>query len=103
MLIGAPKEIKTHEYRVGMTPGGVREAVRQGHAVLVETGAGAGIGLDDAAYRKAGASIAASAEAVFAKAALIVKVKEPQPVECARLQPGQILFTYCLLYTSRCV
>ena len=94
MLIGVPKEIKTHEYRVGMTPGGVLEAVRQGHAVLIETGAGAGIGLDDAAYRKVGASIAASAEAVFAEAALIVKVKEPQPGECARLQPGQILFAY---------
>lgn len=94
MLIGVPKEIKTHEYRVGMTPGGVQEAVRQGHTVLIETGAGAGIGLDDVVYQKAGASIAASAEAVFAEAGLIVKVKEPQPGECARLQPGQILFTY---------
>lgn len=94
MLIGVPKEIKTHEYRVGMTPGGVQEAVRQGHTVLIETGAGAGIGLDDVVYQKAGASIAVSAEAVFAEAGLIVKVKEPQPGECARLQPGQILFTY---------
>ena len=94
MRIGVPKEIKTQEYRVGMTPAGVHEAVRQGHAVQVETGAGAGIGLDDAAYAKAGAHIAGSAEAVFAEAELIVKVKEPQSVECARLRPGQILFTY---------
>ena len=77
-----------------MTPGGVREAARQGHVVWVETGAGAGIGLDDAAYEKAGARIAASVGQVFAEAELIVKVKEPQPVECARLRPGQTLFTY---------
>jgi alanine dehydrogenase len=83
MRIGVPKEIKTHEYRVGMTPGGVREAVQHGHAVQVETGAGMGIGLDDAVYEKAGATIAASADEVFAQADLIVKVKEPQPVECA--------------------
>ncbi len=94
MRIGMPKEIKTHEYRVGMTPGGVREVVRHGHAVWVETGAGAGIGLDDATYEKAGATIAASAAEVFAQAELIVKVKEPQPVECARLRSGQTLFTY---------
>jgi alanine dehydrogenase len=94
MQIGVPKEIKTHEYRVGMTPGGVREAVQRGHAVQVETGAGIGIGLDDAAYKKAGASIAASADEVFAQADLIVKVKEPQPVECARLRSEQTLFTY---------
>jgi len=94
MLIGVPKEIKVHEYRVGMTPAGVREAVRRGHAVRVETGAGAGIGLDDAAYRKAGASIAVSAAEVFAEAELIVKVKEPQPSECSRLRAGQTIFTY---------
>ncbi|MBK8750259.1 MAG: alanine dehydrogenase [Candidatus Competibacteraceae bacterium] len=94
MRIGVPKEIKTHEYRVGMTPGGVREAVQHGHAVQVETGAGIGISLDDAAYEKAGASIAASADEVFAQADLIVKVKEPQPVECARLRSEQTLFTY---------
>ena len=94
MRIGVPKEIKVHEYRVGMTPGGVREAVRHGHGVWVETGAGTGIGLDDAAYTKVGATIAASADDVFAQADLIVKVKEPQPVECARLRPGQTLFTY---------
>jgi alanine dehydrogenase len=94
MLIGVPKEIKTQECRVGMTPAGVREAVRHGHVVLVETGAGAGIGLDDAVYEKAGARIASSADQVFAQAELIVKVKEPQPVECARLRSGQTLFTY---------
>jgi alanine dehydrogenase len=94
MRIGVPKEIKTQEYRVGMTPAGVREAVRHGHAVWVETGAGAGIGLDDAAYEKAGASIAVSAAEAFAQADLIVKVKEPQPVECARLRDGQTIFTY---------
>ncbi len=94
MRIGVPKEIKTHEYRVGITPGGVREVVQHGHAVQVETGAGMGIGLDDAAYEKAGATIAASADELFAQADLIVKVKEPQPVECARLQSGQTLFTY---------
>ncbi|HOB60495.1 MAG TPA: alanine dehydrogenase [Candidatus Competibacteraceae bacterium] len=94
MLIGVPKEIKTHEYRVGMTPGGVHEAVRHGHAVLVEAGAGVGIGLDDAAYVKAGASIAASAAEVFAQAELIVKVKEPQPVEYRQLRAEQTLFTY---------
>ncbi|KAB2925292.1 MAG: alanine dehydrogenase [Candidatus Contendobacter sp.] len=94
MRMGVPREIKTHEYRVGMTPGGVREATRHGHAVWVETGAGAGIGLDDAAYAKAGATIAASAGEVFAQADLIVKVKEPQPVECARLRAGQTIFTY---------
>ncbi len=94
MRIGVPKEIKIHEYRVGMTPGGVREAVGHGHVVWVETGAGAGISLDDAAYAKAGATIAVSADEVFAQADLIVKVKEPQPVECAQLRPGQTLFTY---------
>lgn len=94
MRVGVPKEIKTHEYRVGMTPGGVREATRRGHAVWVETGAGSGVGLDDAAYQKAGATIAASADEVFAQTELIVKVKEPQPVECARLRPGQTIFTY---------
>ena len=94
MRIGVPKEIKTHEYRVGMTPGGVREAVRHGHAVWVETGAGMGIGLSDAAYEKAGATVVASATEVFAQADLIVKVKEPQPVEYARLREGQTVFTY---------
>jgi alanine dehydrogenase len=94
MRIGVPKEIKVHEYRVGMTPASVREAVARGHEVLVESGAGAGIGATDDDYRSAGATIAAGAEAVFASAELLVKVKEPQPVERARLRPGQVLFTY---------
>lgn len=93
MLIGVPKEIKIHEYRVGMTPAGVREAVHHGHTVLVQAGAGLGIGCDDEAYRAAGAQIAADAQAVFT-AQMIVKVKEPQPEECRMLRPGQVLFTY---------
>jgi alanine dehydrogenase len=94
MLVGVPKEIKVHEYRVGLTPGAVREYVARGHNVLVETGAGAGIGADDGVYKSAGASIATNADEVFAKAGMIVKVKEPQPVEWKRLRQGQILFTY---------
>ncbi|MFM9843927.1 MAG: alanine dehydrogenase [Dongiaceae bacterium] len=94
MLIGVPKEIKTHEYRVGLVPSSVREMVHHGHKVLVQTGAGAGIGFDDKAYTAAGAKIAASAEDVFAKAEMIVKVKEPQPKECKMLREGQLLFTY---------
>ena len=94
MLIGVPKEIKTHEYRVGLTPAGVRELTQSGHTVLVETQAGAGINFDDETYRSAGAEIAPDAETVFAKADMIVKVKEPQPQECKRLSEGQILFTY---------
>ena len=94
MRIGVPKEIKVFENRVGLTPASVREFVAHGHAVSVEHAAGAGIGMDDAAYVAAGATIAADAGAVFAGAEMIVKVKEPQPAECQRLQPGQILFTY---------
>jgi alanine dehydrogenase len=94
MRIGVPKEIKTHEYRVGLTPVAVRELVEHGHEVLVETDAGDAIGLDDAAYQSAGARIAADAAEVFAAAELIVKVKEPQPEERARLRQGQVLFTY---------
>jgi alanine dehydrogenase len=94
MLVGVPKEIKTHEYRVGLTPGSVREYVARGHEVLVETGAGAGIGADDSVYRGAGAAIAANASEVFSKADMIVKVKEPQPLEWKKLRPEQILFTY---------
>ncbi len=81
MRVGCPKEIKNHEYRVGLTPGAVREYVAHGHEVLVETGAGAGIGADDNAYRAAGATIAKTAADVFAKSDMIVKVKEPQPNE----------------------
>ena len=94
MRVGCPKEIKNHEYRVGLTPGSVREYVAHGHEVLVETGAGAGIGADDNAYRAAGARIAASTEEIFAKSDMIVKVKEPQPAEWAQLREGQILYTY---------
>src|SRR5437763_7872397 len=94
MKVGVPKEIKTHEYRVGLTPGAVREYVRAGHAVLVESNAGDGIGAADDAYRKAGADIAATADEIFAGADMIVKVKEPQPYEWSKLREGQILFTY---------
>jgi alanine dehydrogenase len=94
MRIGLPKEIKNHEYRVGLTPASVRELVSHGHAVLVQTGAGAAIGLSDAHYLAAGATLAADAAEVFAAAEMVVKVKEPQPQECAMLRPGQILYTY---------
>ncbi len=94
MRIGCPKEIKNHEYRVGLTPGAVREYVAHGHEVIVETKAGMGIGADDAAYQAAGAKIAVSAREVFARADMIVKVKEPQPAEWAMLRADQILYTY---------
>jgi alanine dehydrogenase len=94
MRVGVPKEIKTHEYRVGLTPGAVREYVGAGHHVLVETDAGGGIGAGDEVYRKAGAVIVDTAAEVFATADMIVKVKEPQPVEWSQLREGQILFTY---------
>ncbi|MBL9034609.1 MAG: alanine dehydrogenase [Rhodospirillaceae bacterium] len=94
MLIGVPKEIKNHEYRVGLIPSSVRELVHHGHKVLVETKAGAGIGFDDAAYKAAGATIASKASDVFAKADMIVKVKEPQANECKMLRKGQLLYTY---------
>lgn len=94
MLIGVPKEIKTHEYRVGLTPASVKEVVAHGHRVLVERGAGAGIGASDAEYLGAGAEVAASAEEVYARAEMIVKVKEPQASERARLREGQIVFAY---------
>ncbi len=94
MRLGIPKEIKVHEYRVGMTPSAVREAVHHGHEVLVQAGAGAGIGCSDTRYAQAGARVVADAATVFAAADMIVKVKEPQPSECAMLHPGQLLFTY---------
>ena len=94
MLVGVPREIKTQEYRVGLTPGSVREYVAAGHPVVVEAGAGSGIGADDEAYRAAGARIADTAGEIFATADMIVKVKEPQPSEWSRLREGQILFTY---------
>jgi len=94
MKIGCPKEIKPQEFRVGITPNAAREAVLHGHEVLIETGAGMGSGFTDADYVAAGARILDSAEAVFAAAEMIVKVKEPQAVERARLRKGQVLFTY---------
>jgi alanine dehydrogenase len=94
MRVGVPKEIKNHEYRVGMTPPAVRELSSRGHEVYVETLAGEGIGLHDEMYTRAGAKILKTAEEVFAIADMIVKVKEPQPVEIKRLKPGQVLFTY---------
>jgi len=94
MKIGIPKEIKVHEYRVGMTPAGIAELVAAGHSAVVQAGAGGGAGFSDDDYVAAGAEILADAKAVFAQADMIVKVKEPQPVECDMLRPGQLLFTY---------
>jgi len=94
MRVGVPKEIKNHEYRVGLTPAAVRELTARGHQVFVETNAGDSIGLTDELYVKAGATILATAAEVFDTAEMIVKVKEPQPVEIARLKKGQTLFTY---------
>ncbi len=94
MHIGVPKEIKIHEYRVGLTPPSVAELTVAGHTVTVETQAGCGIDFTDDDYVAAGAAIAPDAARVFAAADMIVKVKEPQPAECAMLRPGQVLFTY---------
>ncbi|KQV34320.1 MULTISPECIES: alanine dehydrogenase [unclassified Rhizobium] len=94
MRVGCPKEIKNHEYRVGLTPGAVREYVAHGHEVLVETKAGTGIGAEDDAYRAAGAKIVGTPKEIFEKCDMIVKVKEPQPGEWAQLREGQILYTY---------
>lgn len=94
MRVGVPKEIKTHEYRVGLTPGAVREYVAAGHSVMVETNAGAGIGASDDQYRKAGAKLVDTAREVFSSNDMIVKVKEPQPAEWTQLREDQILFTY---------
>ncbi len=94
MLIGTPKEIKNHEYRVGLTPAGARELKVHGHSVLIQKGAGLGIGITDAAYVAAGAEIVESAAEIFQRADMIIKVKEPQAVECKMLRKGQVLFTY---------
>ena len=94
MLIGVPKEIKNHEYRVGLIPSSVVELVARGHRVLVENNAGAGIDFSNEEYIAAGAEIAATAAEIFAQAEMIIKVKEPQPNECAMLRDGQILYTY---------
>ena len=101
MRIGVPKEVKTHEYRVGLVPGSVRELVHRGHDVLVETGAGAGIDISDEAYGTAGAQVVASAQELFAGADLVVKVKEPQPNEIPLLREGQVLFTYLHLAADK--
>lgn len=94
MLIGTPREIKNHEYRAGLTPAAVRQLVASGHSVLVERDLGTAIGLSDGAYAAAGAELTDTAQEIFARAEMIVKVKEPQPDECRMLRPGQILFTY---------
>ncbi len=94
MRVGVPSEIKVHEYRVGLTPGAVREYVAHGHQVIVQSGAGAGIMASDDAYRAAGAEIAETAAEIFAGCDMIVKVKEPQPSEWVQLRPDQLLFTY---------
>ena len=94
MLIGTPKEIKVHEYRVGLTPAGVKELKAHGHQVMVQAGAGSGIGITDDVFRAAGAEIVGSAEEIFARAEMVIKVKEPQPVECKLLRENQLLFTY---------
>ena len=94
MIIGVPKEIKNHEYRVGLTPSSVHECIAHGHTVLVQTNAGIGIGASDSDYQQVGAEVIASANDIFAKADMIVKVKEPQAVERAMLREGQILYTY---------
>jgi alanine dehydrogenase len=101
MRIGIPKEIKTLEFRVGATPGLVLQLVHEGHEVFVEAGAAAGIGIADAAYADLGATILPHADAVFDAAELIVKVKEPQAIEIARLRPDHILFTYLHLAADR--
>ena len=94
MKIGVPKEIKVHEYRVGMTVASAHELIAHGHKVMLEKGAGEGAGMSDADYVAVGVTIAPDAKTIFANADMIMKVKEPQPQECAMLRPGQILFTY---------
>ena len=94
MLVGVPKEIKNHEYRVGLTPGAIKEFINNGHQVIVQASAGTAIGFDDAQYIDAGATIIDTAEEIFDKAEMIVKVKEPQPNECKMLSKGQTLYTY---------
>lgn len=101
MIIGVPKEIKDHEFRVAMTPGGVREFVRHGHTVLVQAGAGEGSSFVDEDYRGAGAEMVPDASSVFGRAEMVVKVKEPQAHEIEMLSPGQVLFTYLHLAPDR--
>lgn len=101
MIIGCPKEIKVHEYRVGLTPSSASELIRNGHDVIIETKAGSGIGISDADYEAVGCEIIATAAAVFAKAEMIVKVKEPQLNECAMLTKDHLLFTYLHLAADK--
>ncbi len=101
MIVGVPKEIKDHEYRVALLPSAAYQLVKRGHTVLVQRGAGVGAGYPDADYEHAGAVLLEDARAIFERSGLIVKVKEPQPVECEMLRPGQILFTYLHLAASR--
>ena len=101
MKIGVPKEIKSHEYRVGLTPAAVRELVSRGHEVVVQQSAAIAIGFTNDAYRIAGAVVVDSAAEIFATTDMIVKVKEPQPSEIAALRPGQVLFTYLHLAADR--
>jgi len=100
MRVGVPREIKDHEYRVGLTPDGARALHQAGHEVLVETSAGEGSGYPDEDYRQAGASILQSAAEIFERAGLIIKVKEPLQSECRLLRAGHILFTYLHLASS---
>ena len=101
MRVGVPKEIKDHEYRVGLTPASVAELVAAGHEVIVETRAGIGIDFPDKDYEKAGATILPTAAEVFAETDMIVKVKEPQPQEIAMLEPRHLLFTYLHLAADK--
>ena len=101
MVVGCPREIKTQESRVALTPGGARQLLRQGVTVMVETGAGLGAAYTDEEYRVAGAEIVATAAELFARSSIVVKVKEPQPAEIAMLREGQILFTYLHLAADR--
>jgi len=94
MLIGVPKEIKNHEYRIGLTPAGVRELVANGHQVMIQQQGGEAVGLNNELYLAAGAEIVSEAAEIFARAELLIKVKEPQPQECKMLRPEQTLFTY---------
>ena len=101
MIVGVPREIKQDEYRVGMIPVGVEELIRAGHRVLIEKGAGQGSGLSDEEYARVGGEIVGTPDEVFARAEMIVKVKEPLPVEIKRIRPGQVLFTYFHFAASR--
>src|SRR5277367_2345376 len=94
MIIGVPKEVKDHEARVGLIPSGVKALVEAGHHVLAQTGAGEGSSLTDEEYREAGAEIVTSAEALWTRSDLVIKVKEPQPSEYPYFRPGLVLFTY---------